>query len=772
VRISLPVVKPSGLEQPRNVRKRNRSFRGSKDLAKHEALSTGVTATDVDKTVLPQSAITNTVDEIISVDQPHTTVKAKDDGVNAVETLEDSSRHGGTDFEVVSLGAKPILQEDAEMRGRRKKGQREGSEDNRTTEEYSGDQSSTALPHLKISTVGLSKEHPISLLSSSPPPPTPQWTAWDEESEMLIRNWPRQTDLSDLLETARQLPGTASFKLPKRPRFGLTEIDKELVVKILTNLQKGKVLTDETVNYFSSRMVVEAGVQLLNSFWYPRSSSNRSEAAGQLDLLSGTLTLIPCFGSIHWSCIEVDQDAGTITHYDSLRGMHCRGTGALAKTAGCSYCGRVRDTFLYASKSLAPGGWQFFTPNCPQQANGNDCGIFMLAVLEKRAQKLDLDQVLDPDQCRFNMAIRFIWDILAGKSVRDIMQALSSDTKRVAFEWVEESACHDDEDTAPQDTDEEDPWTQFEATYRTGWASQLRRVAGEPHGEPHFDILGFRTSSRLLQLVANIASPLTLVEVKRQLAELRCHQPNPTLSSNHLQGAYVAGVWHDSNTMRSRMCLRLITWVFRTEVLKRTMTEKKSPSKRRKAGKTEVQGNRRGEYQTARKKAIDCLVKEISLPNGEAGKIIPTSCCPLTSSLSVDETRTIANVGEGTEDDKKRRIETWYQIGGSWSRLATAVGSPACLCFLPTGANIVPGQPPIYASEYRDLSTSQVNFLGTLLSALRPNIDVLFQKELYDAFLRNSPPSRRFQIEDWTEDWILSQPLDSNSLAKAFELKT
>jgi hypothetical protein len=55
------------------------------------------------------------------------------------------------------------------------------------------------------------------------------------------------------------------------------------------------------------------------------------------------------------------------------------------------------------------------------------------------------------------------------------------------------------------------------------------------------------------------------------------------------------------------------------------------------------------------------------------------------------------------------------------------------------------------------------------LSALRPHIDALFQKELYDAFLRNSPSSRRFQIEDWSEKWIRSQPLDSDSLAKCQE---
>jgi hypothetical protein len=48
------------------------------------------------------------------------------------------------------------------------------------------------------------------------------------------------------------------------------------------------------------------------------------------------------------------------------------------------------------------------------------------------------------------MAIRFIQDILAGKSARDILQAMSSDTKMVPFEWVEESAYRDDEDATPQ----------------------------------------------------------------------------------------------------------------------------------------------------------------------------------------------------------------------------------------------------------------------------------------------------------------------------------
>jgi hypothetical protein len=45
-----------------------------------------------------------------------------------------------------------------------------------------------------------------------------------------------------------------------------------------------------------------------------------------------------------------------------------------------------------------------------------------------------------------------------------------------------------------------------------------------------------------------------------------------------------------------------------------------------------------------------------------------------------------------------------------------------------------------------------------------------FKKELYDAFLRNRPPSSRFQIESWSDHWIRSQSLDSDELAKAFEL--
>jgi len=71
----------------------------------------------------------------------------------------------------------------------------------------------------------------------------------------------------------------------------------------------------------------------------------------------------------------------------------------------------------------------------------------------------------------------------------------------------------------------------------------------------------------------------------------------------------------------------------------------------------------------------------------------------------------------------------WYQIGGSWSPLATATGSPACPCLLPSGTNIVAEERPMYASEYRDLLMCQAEILGTLLPLLRPRMRGFFPKE-------------------------------------------
>jgi hypothetical protein len=714
----------------------------------------------VDTNMDLQSAI-DTADGIILIEQGKSiTVESRDDGMNGGERVErqDNSRADGTNCE------------DKGTRVRGKNGQREGPENGWATGECGVERSMAALPRPKISTVVPSKEHhtsssPISLSDSSPQ--AAQCTAWEDESEMLIRNWPHQTNLPDLLKTARQLPGNALFNLPRRMIRTHTRVTKEQIVDMLTELQLGQMLTGNLVNYFLSRMAMHNDVRLIHTDWYDSSQPDLSILAGKLmklilDLVPGTRVLIPCFHNSHWSCIEVDLHEATILHYDSLLGAgHCSSTKGWEVKAGCRHCKRVGDIFSHTSISVAQGGWIFCTPECQQQENGDDCGVFMLNTLQRRAQMLELHYNFSPDQYRFNMAIRFVQDILTGKRTEDVIQATSSDKSRVHFEWVQEPTSHEDEDITSQGTDEEQ-WALFETIHQSeGWVYQLRRL----EREEHHDWTGFKGNSRLLQLAANIASPLTFIELKRQLAELRRDQPRPRVSSNHLQGAYFAGVWHESNTLRSSMCVRLISWVFRNEVVQRMTREKERTHKKQKANKDGAQGNKKGDYQTTKKKAIDSLIKEV---DREAGKDIATTSNPPTLSLAVDATRATANVAV---DDMERRIKAWYQMGGSWSRLATATGSPACLCLLPSGTNIVPGQPPIYASEYRDLPMKQAELLGTLLSILRPRMNGFFPKELYEAFLRSTPPGRFFQIESWSDERIRNQTLDSDGLARAFELQ-
>jgi len=822
VRTRLPVVKPSGHKQPRNTKKPNRTSYSAVDQAT-QTQRIDVMATDIDKNILPQGAITDTVNGVVSIDDRHpvtVTVKTEDNEISDLQMIgdqEDSSSRDGADTKMVDLETEPISDRDTlpEIRVLEKRSQRKGAEDSWATEgersptarprpnistidlskepnSYSnpiflpdspaeksqctvwdqGERSSTARPRPKISTIGLSEEpnsysNPIFLPDS--PAEKPQYTVWDEEREVLLNNWSRQTNLPGLLEVARQLPGNALFNLPISIMEGaFPRVNKENIITILDKLQPGTMLSDEVVSYASRRMAVKDGVQLLDSFWYTSSQFNLREAARYLDLVPGTRILIPCHRNCHWSCVEVDLSEGRIVHYDSFLGTgHCTSTNGWVQKPRCIHCKQVGDIFLYASRSLAPGGWKFCTPECQQQTNGVDCGIFMLAMLQRRAQKLEVDHDFSPDQRRFDIAIQFVRDILASKRKEDVIQAMSSKTKGFPFEWADESIGHNERDVTPQGTDEEECWAQFEAKHQSeGWLSQLGRL----EREEHHDWIGFKGNSRLLQLAANVASPLTLIELKRQLAELRRYQPKPRFSSSPLHGAYFAGVWHDSNASTSSMCLRLISWVFRNAVVQKMTREKQRTHKRQKANKGGVQRNDKRDYQTAKKKAIDSLIKEICLTD-EAGQGDATTANPSKSPLAVDA-RTIANFDKHTEDNMQRRIKAWYQMGGSWSRLATATGSPACLCLLPSGTNILPGQPPIYASEYRDLPMGQAELLGTLLSTLRPRMSGSFPKELYEAFLRGSPPSRRFQIESWSDDWIRNQPLDSDALNSAFQLQS
>lgn len=739
--------------------------------AKHETnletLEGNISHTDGNEDELMQGVIADTFDGTISNDK-QIVVQARGDEVNGVDTESQEYDQGqdSSKTENVSLWVDAISissgDTDPENRGR-------------PENSWASEQCLRKRPRPEISTVDLSKEYnsshtPISLSDSTPH--TPQVTAWDDQSGTRMSNWLRQTNVPDLLKVAQQLPDSATFSLPRNMRGLSIHAGKTWIVEILTQLQPRKWLTGDLIGYFLGRIATDNNVQLLDNDWYSFDEPDLGKRAAELVLDPEIRTLIPCSYGGHWSCVEVDQGAGTITHYDSLLGgpgAHCRGTGGWVKRAGCVHCKRVGDIFSHASASVAQGGWDFLTPYCQQQENEDDCGVFMLSILQDRARKLKLDGKISPNLCRFAMAMRLVRDILTSKSREDTVQMMSSDIKKVPFEFVKESTSPDDENTGSQDTDVEHEWTQFEQAHQCGgWVSQLIQIAKKQHGN---GLVGLKRSSRLLQLVANIASPLTLVEVKRQLAELRRHRPQPGVSSNYLQGAYVAGVWHESNKWRSSMCVRLISWVFRNEVLQRMEKEGGKSDRKRKADMMRDQGNQKREYRTAKKNAIDCLVGDIYSQDWEISRDGVPTTHPPTPPPMIDEKSTTTNVDEITEDGVRSRINRWYQMGGSWFRLADAAGSPACVCLLPSGTNILPGQPQIYASEYRDLQLWEVETLGTLFSELRPRMNVFFSTELCQAFLKCCPPSRSFQLESWSDEWICSQRLDSDDLIQAFGLQ-
>ena len=55
-------------------------------------------------------------------------------------------------------------------------------------------------------------------------------------------------------------------------------------------------------------------------------------------------------------------------------------------------------------------------------------------ILQDRARKLERDGKNSPDFCHFAITMGLARDILAAKGREDIVQAMSSDTKRVPFE--------------------------------------------------------------------------------------------------------------------------------------------------------------------------------------------------------------------------------------------------------------------------------------------------------------------------------------------------
>jgi hypothetical protein len=109
------------------------------------------------------------------------------------------------------------------------------------------------------------------------------------------------------------------------------------------------------------------------------------------------------------------------------------------------------------------------------------------------------------------------------------------------------------------------------------------------------------------------------------------------------------------------MCAKLVSWLFRNEVVQRMTKEKKRTIKRQKASKTGGQGNEKGDYQTAKKKATDCLIRDIVSQDPNIGKDSATTSYPSPFSIPVNEIESI-------EIYQCARLKSWEDSSQCYDR--------------------------------------------------------------------------------------------------------
>ncbi|KAI9923354.1 hypothetical protein MW887_010480 [Aspergillus wentii] len=241
---------------------------------------------------------------------------------------------------------------------------------------------------------------------------------------------------------------------------------------------------------------------------------------------------------------------------------------------------------------------------------------------------------------------------------------------------------------------------------------QLAQVA--LRGQP----MGLQRADHLMQLAFNIASPAVFLGIKKQLAHLRAMKDAPSKPFQRgLAGVFAAGHWHKTNECTSRIGMALTCWY--VHYRRQLGTQEGSPD-----------------------------------PMGQVIREIQAESCH--GSYACDRELVEA------------KVKDWCKKAWPWDQLARVANGPNVLCFLPQGNNHFPREDDLYFTTYRGLSSAQFAELGAILAKYRPALLSTVPNDFYESFLYNEPPSGEFEIERWTDQEILEQPLDSPKFAHAF----
>jgi hypothetical protein len=231
--------------------------------------------------------------------------------------------------------------------------------------------------------------------------------------------------------------------------------------------------------------------------------------------------------------------------------------------------------------------------------------------------------------------------------------------------------------------------------------------------------MGWGQADWLMQLAVNLASPAVLVGIKRQLVHFRSQQTaTPPLEAPacHVANIFEAGLRHNGNEQAAKIGSSLAS----------------------------------------------CYIYD----RHQARR---TEQCPDASGQVAMDIMSKLSPGTYTYTQILEYVKKWTKRAWAWKQLERIVGSPNILCFLPHDVTYFPGEPEVFFTHYRDLKKGQFDALESILRTCRPGLLQSVPKDFFQIFLFGTLPERQFRIEEWTDEEILQEPLDSAKFNDAFE---
>ncbi|KAE8397970.1 hypothetical protein BDV37DRAFT_276491 [Aspergillus pseudonomiae] len=118
----------------------------------------------------------------------------------------------------------------------------------------------------------------------------------------------------------------------------------------------------------------------------------------------------------------------------------------------------------------------------------------------------------------------------------------------------------------------------------------------------------------------------------------------------------------------------------------------------------------------------------------------------------------------------EEKVRDWCKRAWPWNQLVRIAGSPNVLCFLPQGITYFPGEDAPSMTEYRCIKKHCFKAIEMVLRECRPQLLKFIPQNFFEIFLYNQLPETQYAIEQWTEEEILAEPLDSDKFDHAFDL--